>query len=86
VTGIVEFLTAQLDRDERTTTTGQCRCGSGPARPDCPDRVLADVAAKRRLLAYIGSRDVDYGQAMVMWRLLALSYADHPDCREEWRP
>ncbi|MCX4801770.1 DUF6221 family protein [Streptomyces sp. NBC_01214] len=67
------------------------------ARHD-PARVLAEVDAKRRLLA-IHRRFVDEpGQAClgcaggIEWeacpvvRLLALPYADHPYFREEWRP
>lgn len=81
------------------------------ARHD-PARVLAEVAAKRRLLdehADYGeglgqTPDGDYGmipaacttcgtpsEYAVAWpcptlRTLALSYAGHPDYRQEWRP
>jgi hypothetical protein len=56
-----------------------------------PARVLAEVEAKRQILAWI-DRVAISGQ--VTWsfdadapiRLLALPYADHPDYREEWRP
>ncbi|GHG97281.1 DUF6221 family protein [Amycolatopsis roodepoortensis] len=65
------------------------------ARHD-PVRVLADVAAKRQI---IGLCNLDFnddgepsclgGYGEAYWdvvRLLALSYAEHPDYREEWRP
>lgn len=64
-----------------------------------PTRVLADVAAKRRIVdecAYWCEKTesgVDYPAladrfevAMGVLRLLALPYADHPDYDEEWRP
>jgi len=70
------------------------------ARHD-PVRVLAEVAAKRRILdehnlGYIGSRecrccsdkrgdDVEPYPCPTV-RLLALPYADRPGYREEWRP
>lgn len=57
-----------------------------------PARVLAEIAAKRRILAL--EPDGDHGgypdgyssakhEALA---LLALPYADHPDYREQWRP
>jgi hypothetical protein len=57
-----------------------------------PARVLADVAAKRRLLdAMIGpalscavAGTCDAGLATA--RFLALPYATHPDYRSEWAP
>jgi hypothetical protein len=64
-----------------------------------PDRVLAEVEAKRELVeehqpaAYGECRTcrepgLDRNQAApcLTLRLLALPYADHPDYREEWRP
>ncbi|WP_052509102.1 DUF6221 family protein [Kitasatospora griseola] len=71
------------------------------ARHD-PARVLAEVAAKRRILArytsavedsaegadgyYDENRFEDARQLVPVLRLLTLPYADHPDYREEWRP
>ncbi|MEU9310841.1 DUF6221 family protein [Streptomyces sp. NPDC048256] len=67
------------------------------ARHD-PARVLAEVDAKRRLLAihrpYVDESDqaclgcaggIMFSSCPVV-RLLALPYADHPDHREDWRP
>lgn len=54
------------------------------ARHD-PARVLAEVEAKRRIVARLAdesSRRYDYDTL----RLLALPYADHPDYDEAWRP
>lgn len=61
-------------------------------------RVLAECEAKRRIVARCTDR-IDVTELrdaerryisgapdMDMLRLLALPYADHPDCREEWRP
>lgn len=66
-----------------------------------PARVMAEVEAKRRIVEIHREGDPDkdwrfceqcsederlepFPCATV--RLLALPYADHPDCREEWRP
>ncbi|MER7077935.1 hypothetical protein SAMN02982929_07189 [Saccharopolyspora kobensis] len=67
------------------------------ARHD-PARVLAEVDAKRRILALdetasswtkgTAGATAGYAHAILSdtLRLLALPYADHPDYREEWRP
>lgn len=70
------------------------------ARHD-PARVLADVAAKRKLvefwsLAYRNPKDAarfsgadwDRVRGGGQWtlKLLALPYADHPDYHENWKP
>lgn len=44
-----------------------------------PTRVLAECAAKRRLV------EASAGNEKVL-RILAEAYADHPDYRDEWRP
>lgn len=67
------------------------------ARHD-PARVLAEVDAKRRILAEVYP-EVAKAEELIQeeWhsggnadgdllRLLALPYADHPDYRQEWRP
>lgn len=56
-----------------------------------PARVLREVAAKRGIAEEaeaIWNSDIDgaYGRGMMILNLLALSYADHPDYREEWAP
>jgi hypothetical protein len=83
-------------------TAGQTRAADAAhiIRHD-PARVLAEVDAKRRIIAghhrsglacprcSLGTED---GQIVFeldpceTLRLLALPYADHPDYREEWRP
>lgn len=71
------------------------------ARHD-PARVLAEVDAKRRIIArytsavedsaededgyYDENRFEDARQLVPVLRLLALPYADHPDYRPEWAP
>jgi hypothetical protein len=50
-----------------------------------PRRVLADCAAKRRLIHWYGDGE-DIGDGGEFLRLLATVYADHPDYRPEWRP
>lgn len=59
-----------------------------------PARVLAECEAKRRIVSYADtmrqldrSRDeMRTGDARVMLRALSLSYADHPDYDQSWRP
>ena len=46
-----------------------------------PERVVAECAAKRRVVEYERRR----WRTSVL-RLLALFYAEHPDYRDDWRP
>lgn len=99
---LVTWLRAQLDDDERVAE----QASSWTWQPELagehvstahiarwnPARVLADVDAKRCILALGGDFDV-YSEpytAQPVWeravRLLALPYADRPGFREEWRP
>ena len=64
------------------------------ARHD-PARVLAEVDAKRQVVAYVAGELEDKGGDNPWWYedklrpvlcLLALPYADHPDYDEAWRP
>jgi hypothetical protein len=57
-----------------------------------PARVLAEVAAKRAVVDGLAAADPHAGYITgtftarhALW-LLAQSYADHPDYREEWKP
>jgi hypothetical protein len=98
---LVEFLQARLAEDHiwakqqvrvaiRTHHVGR----RGPHPPDHYSRVLADVEAKRRIvarcaetLAMDGSEDHAVADlARETLRDLAGAYADHPDCRAQWRP
>lgn len=54
-----------------------------------PVRVLAEVDAKRRIVAAYENYDIDAPELDVpesVLRMLALPYGDHPDYRDEWRP
>ena len=54
-----------------------------------PPRALADVAAKRLILAEVSSQLTDDGTdetARYLLCLLALPYAGHAEYRDEWRP
>jgi hypothetical protein len=90
MTDLVDFVHARLDDDEAAAYD--------IARND-PARALADVEAKRRIVAeharmaprycrtcdYAGEQDGRrYGCTTL--RLLALPHAGHPDYQEEWRP
>jgi hypothetical protein len=54
-----------------------------------PERALAEVEAKREILDRCGwATETGGGSAFVLpvLRCLALTYAQHPDFREEWKP
>jgi hypothetical protein len=69
-----------------TDNAGPCDCG-------LPARVLAECAAKRRIVAGTWGRADDLpgvGEGMsrafdFAAKMLAQPYADHPDFRDEWR-
>ncbi len=46
---LIAFLRARLDEDETSVISGDCKCGD-VQRPDCADRVLADVEVKRQII------------------------------------
>jgi hypothetical protein len=93
---LTEFLTARLDEDE-----ADARGDDGSPTPIGmwdPDRVLAEVAAKRAIVDMAGRSFVPSDaevvpgmsptQTMAWLNLtyLAALYADHPDYDEAWRP
>ena len=52
-----------------------------------PDRVLAEVEAKRQMVEwYQAVAASSYKTSMGFLTRLALPYADHPDYQQEWRP
>lgn len=53
-----------------------------------PARVLADIKAKRQIVAAANRPGDPVGSAVMEFVLgrLATGYADHPDYRREWRP
>jgi len=77
------LLLARITADEFAIPWGECRCAEGTRRPDCPDRITAEVEAKRHLVRWCGQ----WGEPAFREPLafLALPYSDHPDYREEWR-
>jgi hypothetical protein len=90
---ITEFLLARIADDEEAAGADPgCEClgvqfgiGHGPV---CPERVLAECEAKRRIVKRLNNRmrpDVAF-EAWYALRVLAAIYADHPDWRGEWRP
>lgn len=49
-----------------------------------PEHVLAECEAKRRILGW-HFRALPY-ERLALFKVLALPYGDHPDCRDEWKP
>ena len=94
---LTEFLAARIDEDEGRAQKAQRYAGSelwvmGPMR------VLAECAAKRRIMEDFEEYTSDYRAApsdfaagrrhaalLALTRVAAV-YADHPDYRPEWRP
>jgi hypothetical protein len=84
VSGLAEFYAARLDDLERAAPnvhefaaleafTGNCSCG-------WPERLLRDVAAKRRILETIAFWSENSQDALAsVLSDLASGYSDHPD-------
>lgn len=64
----------------RSGHPGVCDHGPRGSVEMQPARVLADVEAKRALIAWDAEQPVDRG----VLNILAKPYANHPDWREEW--
>jgi hypothetical protein len=99
---LTEFLLARYAEDEEWAKTagdaylrqhGLAAWLSEPPTPGLFSRVLADLEAKRQIVAMWqkananreGTSDIESVLDDVL-RLLATPYADHPDYREEWKP
>ncbi|SDD13387.1 DUF6221 family protein [Auraticoccus monumenti] len=67
-----------VDTPARVLDVEDYEGGPGNAR-----RVLAECDAKRRLIRHV-SAVMDAAGAEAVLRLLALPYADHPGCLDEW--
>lgn len=103
---LVTFLRARLDEDEQVARQVTMCEGDDPSLWVLDDdykhdtlvidsaRVLAEVAAKRRMVEQCGEAAADainYAReardlADDTLRLLALPFSDHPDYDESWRP
>ncbi len=99
---VAEFLLARITEDEeaaRACAPLRNWPDGGDELPVAPARVLVDCDAKRRIVwLHAGAMfavdchpEDPAERAQVIGiekalRCLALSYADHPDYREEWRP
>lgn len=100
---ITEFLEARIAEDEISATMRECHRGGCDSTPNeagysypcgcgLPERMMAECAAKRAILAECRPGtldDLDSGeddQPAPMWvaRALASVYKDHPDYQQEW--
>src|SRR5262245_6868960 len=99
---LIAFLTARLSEDEAYAKEPEGWNEYDEGDPGSPARVLAEVAAKRRIIDEHRPKGPEEGcptcteQTITAWapedspcptlRLLALPYDQHSDYREEWRP
>ena len=103
---LIAFLNARLDEDEQAATMDPAQALWQQDITDRPDefyretydhiarhdpaRVLADVAAKRAIVAACAYNleYEEYGHTLAerVLRALALPYADHEDYKPHWRP
>jgi Family of unknown function (DUF6221) len=101
---LITWLRAQLDDDERDAPMRhRLTCdyapsdGAEPCSCALPDLTLAEIDAKRRIVAMHLPEPMGYieadrcPQCRLPWpcetmRLLALPYADREGYRDEWRP
>lgn len=111
--GLVEFLRARLDEDGRIAKDASVHVIESGTREESlfeaetnkstvlvvnPSRVLAEVEAKRRIVATFAALDTHpnrlvYAFMQQQWvalravmAALALPYADHPDYLAKWKP
>lgn len=85
----VEFLTARLDEQEAGVVVMTCGCvDAQPQRADCPDFVLADIAAKRAILERLGPPHfITGGSSAAFSAVVAFfiqPFADHLDFNPAW--
>jgi hypothetical protein len=100
---LVEFLTARLDEDEAAVwPLGTDESGRTMYADADSERVLRDVEAMRRIVAYFAEEiaeatpqrrqrmtDMEFGRLLDAERTLghlATIWADHEDYREGWAP
>lgn len=73
--------------DKHGDVTARCYYGGtyGHVMHFEPTRVLRDIEAKRWIMEFVAEFPADVAGHDIT-RVLAATYADHPDYREEWRP
>lgn len=93
---VIAFIRARLDEDEGWGKLSGDR--GGEPTPESQARVLAEVAAKRALIAGYETVAQGYGPwdgcgdwcewNVVYWALQHVAYIwhEHPDYRQEWKP
>lgn len=81
--GYVDYTWREMDVEEALEWWASCPSGADP-------KVLADIAAKRKLLVWDTPLDRRYRITTIahdnLVRVLALAYADHPDYDPAWAP
>lgn len=93
MTDLPTFLAQRYDEQEedaRVIAAGVDMTSGGPFAVDHPAYVLADLAAKRRIVEYVGPIAADptlpsTHLAQHVLADLAAVFADHPDFRPEWK-
>jgi hypothetical protein len=84
---LADAIRQRLDADEVSVLSGDCRCGTGRKRPDCPDRILADVARDRDMLERLLAEKHSAADSGVRYRPCAAlaDLADPCDCGRDER-
>src|SRR5690348_10508977 len=102
VTDLVEFLKARLDEDEQVAQATRRNEQRVPGTEHwfathseaivsmAPHRAVAEVEAKRRIMAWASDPKMNpelipEAERYYILTALALPYADHPDHDEAWR-
>lgn len=88
---LIAFLRAQWDAEESDARWSLENAPSAHqtdpnSKNFSPERVLRDVAAKRRIVDACERRGLELSEINWAVRVLALPYADHDDYQEKWKP
>lgn len=88
---ITEFLEARIDEDEARAGSGWARLGDSRWETTndgqdflTPSAVLAECAAKRKLVEDYARYEMYYGPNL--FYVLAAVYKGHPEYKAEWTP
>jgi len=79
---LLDRITADEDAAHKLALSDRRPLLSIASTVDHPERILAECAAKRKLVEEYGRYEMYYGPKL--FYVLASVYADHPDYQQEW--